>query len=507
MEDYRAILEQLETKIREGRHHRLHHDFASLNFTKIPFELRTRFARLANRAGFPVMALRIIGDIFDRDRPPAEMPPPAQQAEYALALSRIGASREALSILKMVDPSDCAEVLLYQSLAHFSEWDYAPTINLLERYIKSDSLSGYQRLVGKINLAAAYVIEQEYEKGRKLLEELLKITETQNHHLLYSNALEISAQLAINQEDYSAAAHHLENARRAVMSSKERSQIYVAKWQTILGLYQTPKKKELLDSLVTIKQEAQERQIWETVRECDYYQALFTENQDLFLHVYFGTPFAAYRKRIYDQYCKRHNVHFIIPNYYDWRLLEPDQESPAIDVRLGCDQTTQNCLKPGQLLHVLLQVLATDFYRPFRLGSLFSQLFPDERFDAINSKDRVSQLIFRLRNWFKKNNIPLHIREERNAYYLYAKKPFTLHITDTNKVVRGNQGHIEKLFAWKQRTPFSAMEAAKYLGVSKRLAIYVLQNELGGSLEKIGRGPSTRYQFLNHLTPKINVAG
>ena len=91
------------------------------------------------------------------------MPPePSDQEliEYAGSLIEVGCLQEAFGYLERVDTKKFPEALLIRSFGLFANWDYVHAIPLLEQYIDNSKISDYQKLVGKINLAASMIFEQ-----------------------------------------------------------------------------------------------------------------------------------------------------------------------------------------------------------------------------------------------------------------------------------------------------------------------------------------------------------
>jgi hypothetical protein len=153
-------------------------------------------------------------------------------------------------------------------------------------------------------------------------------------------------------------------------------------------------------------------------------------------------------------------------------------------------------LSPGQLVHRLLRILATDFYRPFRPAYLSSQLFPGEYFNPRTSIDRVHKALRRLRQWLKAHRVPLEVSEEEGCYRLRSSKPLVLRTTLEPIPATGLEGLfqlLEKSVAMD--LVLSALEMEKRLGVSRATVHRLIQWGMESSkLEAIGSGSAVRYK-------------
>ena len=166
------------------------------------------------------------------------------------------------------------------------------------------------------------------------------------------------------------------------------------------------------------------------------------------LNLYFGTPFASYRKRLID----KGSSWLKIPQEYHWQVTN---QLSARKFHLGQGEEIGGSakLKTGTALYRALVVITSDFYRPFSVGSLHSLVFPKEYFNPDSSPQRVSFLIQRLRAWIKDNELPLIIAAEDDGFKLQATMPFTF--------------ILEKSPLLKMET--STDEPARYLTLIKKI--------------------------------------
>lgn len=310
---------------------------------------RFELAAVARRAALPWLTLRILTPVVRPSTKKSVTATTREKAEYAAALVRVGAGREGAEILASLDSNEFPQVLLYRAHALFTQWEYQPAIPVLEKYLSKD-LDSYQRLIGEINLASAYVHERHYTHAENLLAHLEQSTRKQNLSALYGNTLERLAELAIDRKEWVKAEHHLAQAEKAVEQAAGFDAFFVRKWRSILHLFLNTKRS--LPEFEAFKLVAIENRHWETVRECDAFRAIICQDRDLFLKVYFGTPYASYRERLRTDF----KAPITIPEYFPLRLST--KASTSKDLDLLRDETK---LKPGQLKHRILRAMVSDF--------------------------------------------------------------------------------------------------------------------------------------------------
>ena len=175
-----------------------------------------------------------------------------------------------------------------------------------------------------------------------------------------------------------------------------------------MKLLQNPKAG--LTELIRFRVDAVGKEHWETVRECDSFRAIVCKDKALLLKVYFGTPYQSYRQRL----LKDFGESVVIPESFVWQIGEGSKLGKReYDVFRAVPE-----LKPGQLKYRLLRTLASDFYRPFRVTHLFSEVYPTDCFRLHGSASRIHEGVKVLRLWLKGHRLPLLISERRGQYQL-----------------------------------------------------------------------------------------
>jgi tetratricopeptide (TPR) repeat protein len=483
----REFIQYIDGLIRSGQSAKARSELSRHRPSSFTREERFELAAVARRAALPWLTIRLLTPLV---RPPAKKNVQAttkEKAEYAAALVRVGASREAADALRELDANEFPQVLLYRAHALFTQWEYAQSIPVLQEYLEKN-LSEYQRTVGEINLASAYVHERNYEQAETLLEKLERDTQRENLPALYGNTLERLAELAIDRKNWTLADHHLAKAEKAVEQAAGFDAFFVLKWRSVLNLSRNPRRG--VADFEKFKLLAEEKKHWETVRECDTFRAVVCNERDLFLKVYFGTPYLSYRERLRRDF--KDSIE--IPDSLALAIPSMNARTAATE---KLDLLRNGGLKSGQLKHRLLKAMISDFYRPARVAHLFSDLYTDERFELVGSRARVHVAMQELRNWFRKKRLPLRIVETQGEFRL------TSSVSGLQLIVPSPQ--------WWQQNPdnrlararvhagtdvFSAEEFARWLKIPRRTAFEILSNSLSnGLVKKTGAGPTTRYQF------------
>lgn len=481
-----SSFQSIDRSIREGHSKEAQKEILLLTSRKVPRDLVVPVAALARRCGLPAVGIRLLNPIV-RPHPKAPMvATPEETAEYAECLTKIGASDEATRLLADLDPAKFPQVLLFRASALISQWSYAESIPLLQRYVKLPQLDPYSRQVGKVNLAAALVYERKFPKATMLLRELIYESSLRHWGLLLGNALELGAQNFVLQRKWPDAQKCLAKAESLLKDSDSLDEFFVRKWKAIVHFEKATAKKKPLGLLVEVRDEAKARGHWETMRQCDRFLSLATDDEGLLLHLYFGTPYESYRKRLLQDFGSRVKI----PAAYVWRIK--GLAVPLLPDLLGGEKG----VKVGQLLHRVLSALASDFYRPIRVATLYSRIYPGEYFNPVSSPARVHEGVKRLRQWFKGHRIPLAIEEKAGAYFLQAKAPcgLTVHHWETQQ---RHRVVIEKLRLKFSNQTFSIRDACRWLKSPARTTLRLLEEAIAaGQLQRVGRGRSTKYTII-----------
>ena len=480
-----AILE-MDQQIRQGGRHAVRMRLLAYQKQRVPRPYWAQFAELARRVDAPLLALQILRSVV---RPLQPLQPPAsiqEQATYAAALLRVDAIPEAKEILGSLSPANNPEVLLYRSFAHFAEWDHRKAIPHLRQYIQHVQLSDYQRLVGRVNLALAFVIEMRAPEAELLLNELLRETAQAGHHLLHGNCLELTAQLHLFLRQFPDTEKNLNLANQSLARAGREFALLLEKWRAILDLLRSPGSSSL-DRLERIRASAVEAKEWEIVRDCDLYRMIAFRDENLFVHLSFGTRYLGFHRRML-ALC----VHeFDLPNQY--KFSSGSSAKNGYDLFKGVEISARGRIARTHRVHQTLDCLTQDFYRPHSLGQLFSNLYPTEYFNPLSSRNRVAQSLYVLRRWFQTHQIPVTVEALSLQYRLAFKGPYYFLLQRTK--IKSFQ-YAEQLQILKETWPyqsFTKMKAERLLGSSpNRLLKAAVKAK---HLYRSGVGRGTFYRF------------
>lgn len=457
---------------------------------KPPRRLLASVAQLSWRCGLPGLGLRLLHPVVRASDPDVTCPTGAESAEYAQCLTKVGATEESLAVLNRLDPTRVPQALFYQGAALVSRWNDSAAIPLFQKYLRTKGLGSYQVLVGKVNLAASLIAEREFRRATLLLRDILYETSVRRLRLLHGNALELSAASFVIQKDWRAADHCLTRAEGFLRNHEGLDGFFVRKWGALLSLGRERASPASLARVSEIRSEAERRRHWETIRDCDRFQAIASGDEALFLRLYFGTPYESFRRRLV-----REMGGHELPSAYLWRPFGERETGPVLDASLG--GTAGARLKPGQVPFRLFRELVSDLYRPSRVATLYARVFPSEFYNPAASPGRIHQAVKALRHWLREQRLPLSITEEEGAYRLTAVGPCAIRLRDGRE---GEGRHDFRLRALRESWPaaaFSAEAAGRCLGLSARSALATLEHGIAqGWVVREGKRSGARYRFV-----------
>jgi len=503
---WELLQQHLDQLIRSGQQGSARTLLLQTNFKQLHRDDSAHFADLARRLNMPKLMLQILRPIVRSEivlRPP---PSDRERALYATALSRLGVYDEAQDILDSLVGSSRPEVLLFQAQHSMLQWALEPAAASLTKYTVRADLSTYERRVGLVNLAACYVWNQQARLAGELLQKLLDDFKSEiesgqeQHKLIYSYIIELAAELAIQEKNYGKAQDLLTQAEALLANSQSRYEFYAKKWKAILGLLAQPHNPQHLTELRHIKSEGRKLAEWEVIRDCEFYEALALRDDELFLRVYLGTSHSSFRKRIKKMY----QPDFAIPRAKVLRL-DGDKKtgSRIFDFTKGCEQGGEKSLSQFPLLFRLLQILTEDLYRPAPIGSIASRLYPDEYFNPLSSPQKAHQVIFRLRQWLKENEIPLEISMLNENYQLDATGPYSIRVLRGQKKISKNEALMERVKSQFTGRPFNSQDMAKTLMLSPRSTQKFLSWAVKSKkILRLAAGRASRYRLARTISSR-----
>ena len=497
MASMRALLNLIaivDPAIRRGDLATARSQLLRLRGVKIPRAYRAPIACLAWRADLPALGLRLLNPVVRADPSLGTEPTEREIAEYAQCLVRCGATEEAETLLDAIARPAFAETLLYRVSALFSRWDYGAALPLLTQYLRSPGTSPYQRLVGEVNLAAALVATGEHLKAEHLLRELIHRLSLRRHRLLFANALGFSAQNFALQGRWRNVEKCLAHAGETLKGAGTVDEFLIRKWIVIAGFLQKRTSTRRLAGLHRLRAEAAAGGRWETVRQCDQFESKASGHEVLLRHLYFGTPFGAFRERLLAYYGRP----VCLPEQYEWALHRGEKRGPVFDL-LSFSARGNHPLPATPLLLRLWLALVSDFYRPARLAALHFKLYPGQLYHPIHSPHRVHEAIHRLRAWIEESCLPFFVEERDHGYRLCALKPCAILVRLSES--SGQESKLTLLLQdlrkhWAGES-FSVTEVHERLKTPYRTLFRSFQELCARQkLRRSGNSRSTRYSFL-----------
>lgn len=489
-EDPQSVLSQLDNWTKQGYKSLVLKELIRIVKAHPDPEYLPQLARIANRNHAYVLAFRILHSVISLDREGRGNASPDALITYATSLLWIGALEEAQSCLKRVKNS--TEALLTQAFIYFAQWDYKKSIPILVKYVNASQISTYQKLVGEINLLAAYISTGNFNQARTLVEILSeKLSADPNYKILYGNCLELQAQIEIHEGAFDRALVFLQEAEEILKELPGRSLLYVKKWKAIVGLSLHPAVQDSHDAIAIVKKEALLLRNWETLRDCDFHAARLTSDKNLLDRVLLGTPYQGYHDRI--------KLVFGIsaPPLHDLTYCPGEISRPPLKIGLDLEDIYgKTFLNPTSWS--LLQLLTKDIYRPPRMGVVFSTLYPDEYFNPYTSPQRVRNSVFRFNEWAELQTIDFRIKINQGDFFLVSSEKQAIKCISRHRPLQSWQATLNAFKLQNESRSFTSLNVSEFLGISQRNALNIIKKGLAKrKLQKIGQGKNCRYIFFS----------
>lgn len=399
-------LEEADRQIRLGKTSVVLHQLRQISRADISRAEVLPFARIALRLGQNYWGILLLNKLV---RPKAPLHQPVTDLElamYAAFLGRIGAFTESEEILRYIPTKNLAEISLYRAQNQVHQWNYSKAIPFFARYLRSPTITPYQRLIGELNLAASQAAIGDFAVAHTSLIRLsLEFTQL-GYDLLSGNADELLGQIAFFRQEFSQTNQHLNSAATKLKDSPARYMMYVRKWQLLAKIMKNSQPLELRSELVNLKNEALVRGEWESYRDCEFFEAFFYNDISLRQKVYWGTPYSEYRASRIKHFCPE----FKAQSSFDFCHSDSNKDASLIDL--------QSANSLSRLPLILLRLLTRDFYKPIPLGQLHALLYPQEVFNPLSSPNRVNFHVDQLRKWIDNQALGLEIEVHNRSYKL-----------------------------------------------------------------------------------------
>lgn len=475
--ELKAFIAECESELRAGRAQSVARKLNHLHFKKLPREYRLPLAKIARRAGCVALGLKLLTPVAKNE---ISKPQPAELSEYAQLLQRSGVIEGARAVLTSLDFNKVPQAGLHLAYSYFSTWDYEPAIPLIQKYLTAET-EDYARLVAEVNLAAAYVLTARDEEALSLIAAILPRLQAVGAARLAANAYELRSEVSIRAREFAKARADLERAALILGSERTHDQLFIRKGLAVAEAFERGR-PAVLDQ---IRFEAAERGEWETVRDLDLNRLKLSYDSGLHHHIYFGTPFPAYRSIV-----DRELGLEMGSSYYQWG----PPASPCLDLSTGEFQG-KPMFQPAGSVHRLAGLLCRDLYRPQPVGALFAGLFPGEHFDIFTSPNRVHQVLKRAR--LTLSPTPFIMEAKAGTYRLVVKENVSVLLPRDYRTPGKNEMYIKDLINRLPRhRSFTSQDVCESLAIGKTLANQIIHwAEQHGKIQRSGRGRGTRYRL------------
>lgn len=476
---YKDLIDECDLLIKAGKINQVGTLIGRLNFSRVPRIWRQGLAKICRRAVLITQGLRLLQPLI-RNEKPSDLPATTGEiCEYAVLLLVNGSVREALELLATVDAVASPEAYMYKGFCEISQWECVKGAHSFEQFL-SATKDDYSKLIARVNLASCYATSFQLEKAAGLLLETIELAEKAGAKRLVGNCWELLGQVHFWQSDFQTARKACAKALQIFGEAQSYDQLLVLKTEAVINSIED----KSLQPLIEFKRLALSRKHWNCVREADLLMVKVKFEQKNLDHIVFGTPMSMYRQRIEQVVGKAASKSYIFGS----------SESLLMDLQTG-QFNRKKVLNAGKKNHQVLAALLKDFYVPVNRGTLFSELYPDEYFNSETSPFRINQLILRVRNWLKENNIPAEIGEDDGRYRLSITGNFGIKMALESQAIDPMSVRLQELKSlFPVGSSFSVESVRQRLGWSKsmfhRFSEWALKS---GELDKSGQGRGTQY--------------
>ncbi len=490
MEDQKRFLRMAHSLIIQGRGESVKDKLKVLQKQGTTIDDPVAMANLARRVGMYHFAASMLYPIVRSETSEASE---KAKAEYAAALSRIGNYKEAEELFSSISNSIVKDYSSEYVDVLFKSWNNKKASELLELSVEAIE-DPYRKVVAMLNLASAYIGNQDFKKAEGLLEELDEISLINNYGLIMANTREMMGQIQFYSQKYGKAHQYFKEAEEMLKNSNSRTWIFAKKWLVIARFALGKPLNETTAEMNEVRTLARQFNHWETLRDCDLYQAIFTKDRDLFQRVYYSTPHEAYRQRALQFWTEEPPADTIV--HFGKKT---SKDTPLLDLETGMINGKIDFIKPGEMAHKLTVSLFKDFYSPISVYEIFQDCYEGEYFHPETSKDRVYKSIRKLKNIIEPTDYGLEVTNNKAfGYRLRTRKPLKVKYIESGLAVDKSNHHLALIRDHFNTIPFTRKELQNHLKVSDRSANRLITDLVdSGELQKIGSGPKTSYKLVS----------
>ncbi len=485
-------LEKAEADIRRGDGDKVRKKLNLLQKRGVPNDQVPQVAHLARRVGMYHFATNLLHrEVYQINTEPSQ----ELLAEYALCLNGLGRYSEALDIFSKLPDTLVSHYAISYAGCHIHDWNYAEGLRILQKY-RPSQWSNYSELVYGLNLASCFIETNALEEARGLLLEIKKVSDKESFSMLASNSMELLGQIEYKIGQYENAMQLFTESEMNLKSTKNVSWLYSLKWKSICEMQL--KGVEIGSPLLKeVREQARKFLHWETLRDCDLHESILRQDSAQFNRVYFGTPSQAYRKMalslsndsfqlnpelIYGPKKKARPDYILDLNHVQFSPMAIDLEWTDLSKRL-------------------MLALTKDLYRPISIYQLHGDLFADEHYNPLSSKQKTYKVVENFRKLIENHPSGCTVDSRRHYGYRFRSQQPLL-VIYPEKITKHNWSQSESFLQILKSNfgdnTFNRQDVCNVLSLTESSAIRkVKELHKEGHIEKIGGGRSTRYKFVS----------
>ncbi|NQZ02147.1 MAG: hypothetical protein HRT45_15925 [Bdellovibrionales bacterium] len=450
----------------------------------LPRKSLSELSNIARRARRPLHSLKILGKIIKQHRDNLGEASSSEIVSYVGSLIKLGFFNEAERWLTQVDPKSNPEVHDLKARIHIAHWNYSSAAFYLKKYLNNVEPSSYFYQVGSLNLASSYLSMNLKDRALVTVKGIQKYAREHDNKLLLANSYELQAQSQIQLGKYKGARASLKKSQSLLGTSGNIWSFYGRKWDLVIDLETKMNRQSasVLKKAEDLYREGISKHYWEGAREIDRLLANARSDRNRALKVYFGTPYAEYKKMVKTNFPGG----LTVPRSFKFKSEGATKKSLFdFENRLARSLSSKN----------LFVTLTKDLYRPLSLGYVFESLYEESFFDPFHTPDRIYSTVKRLRALLPEES-GIGVDWSQSGVTLKFDKPVALDLSlaqpktdiQVNRATKVRQHFKQDWFTSKQVREFlNASEATTQRCLKEAQSQY--------KLERAGHGRSTRYRF------------
>jgi tetratricopeptide (TPR) repeat protein len=447
---------------------------------------QVEYANLCRRVGWPDRAIKVLRPYVYPENSLSSVVG-QEHCSYAACLVLIGARPEAMNLLKPWIRQKLPEAFLQMSFIYMQEWNYRSAAYYLRRYIRFQVEGSYAYWVGMMNLASCYVVLGQYVKAKILCHQIENVALENQYQFLRHQVVRLQIQIYIHSGDFENANLKIEKIRLQKDPIDSISDLLLEKWRWILLGKRDGISSNHVQRYIELKRLSERWGHWESLRDLDFYQSLFTQDLQLLSRVYHGSPSKAYRQKILNEASFSNPFHA--------------KDFTQISKVFADNIHTYQLNAPTMILR-LLRMLGKDRYKKFSFGEIFAEVYTNEYYHPINSLKKMDRLIQRARK-FLNNACPyLKIEVKGNKVWLISSQQGWWQIEQSD------QSQYEKILlnSIPKGKSFTCKQLQQLTGIPRSSLFKIILNWRNqGRISSVGSRRDGRY-ILSAGRFKFNVS-